>query len=417
VVSTRLNIPTSGDVDKGFVYDPATDRMALTSYAAAGDGSQLASLPYLMAAVADYNDVSTGTLTVLSLGSSVGAGAALANPSTDAPGAYFTTALAAKLNKLGNYTIQHYNGSVNGHVFADAQADYVTAKASATGTKVVVPLVFGMNDGRSDSYHSGQTYPGVLAYTRQIAADIRKDHADPVLFTTPHPHTGRMTWTTTSPIVYPASGVMTPDSTTAQSIKSITIASGRTINVSYRHLRVNRMIRRVGAELGITVIDAETYWFEAVADRGEDALFASTENVHPNLLGHQLSYWAAIDHWVKGFDSSKVVANVAPTPQVVWTELFNVQIASPIHLTFIDQQYAVLLIRAAHGGVAARHAEAYLCLGDNNGGTGSGVRVAAMGQLLGNVVTVSTSGYDVVITPNFNGATVAYTMIQGYPLP
>ena len=44
----------SSALSNNFVYDPATDRMALTSYAAAGDGSQLASLPYLMAAVADY---------------------------------------------------------------------------------------------------------------------------------------------------------------------------------------------------------------------------------------------------------------------------------------------------------------------------------------------------------------------------
>jgi hypothetical protein len=387
-----------------------------------GSGDLLASLPYFAAAMADYNDNTAATLTVLSLGSSVGQGGGLSDPTNQAPGAYFTSVLNAKLNKLGNYTIQHYNGCQNGTAMADLPANWNTAIAAATGTTVIVPIFMGMNDGLSPSYHSGQTYPGARTFIKQITQTIRKAHADPVFFTTPHPNSALITWSLgggPGSSSYPAAGVQKPDATTAQSIKTITTVSGASVAVSYRHLRHNELVRRTCAEVGVTCIDAERYWFEAIAANGEAALFGTGETVHPNLLGHQLSYWAAIDDWARSFETAHT-ESTPPNPigPLQYDELYNIQIASPLHITtFIDQQYGILSIRAAHGGVAARQVSTYLCLGDYNGGTGSGVRIVQLGTLAGNLFTVSTSGYDVVVTVVFDGTTVAWTLFNGFPLP
>jgi len=380
--------------------------------------SIIGSLPYLYQAITNYNDYTVGTVSVISIGSSVGVGATLASPSTQAPGAYFTTALSGLLNKLGNVTLTHYNQCVSGHAFASGPTDWPTAYAAATGTRAVVPIIYGMNDGFSDLYHNGQTLAGVVTFIRQIVAAIRANHCDPVLFTTPHPHSTRTTWTASLGIIYPSAGQMIPNDTTAQSIKTITTAQGASVPASYRHLRVNEMIRRAGAELGVVVIDAERCWFDALASYSEDLLFDPGEYAHPNLLGHQLSYQKAIDRWVTSVGLSKVLSATPPAASRIEEEYFNVQIASPISVyTLADKQYATLLVRARHPGFGGNHAtRLFLVLGES----ATGGRVLALGTLQGlgsDMVTASVSGGVLKLTAVFDGTDIAYTLINGYPLP
>lgn len=379
----------------------------------------LSTLPQFVAAVTSYDDFAATTLSIVSVGSSVGAGSTLASPSTDAPSAYLATALNAVVNKLGNITFEHVNGCVGGHAFADGEADYATAAATATGTVKLVPVVFGMNDGNTDLYHNGQTYPGVRTFIRQLVADVVADEADPIVFTTPHPHTGRQTWTASLGNAYPSGGRVPADNTGA-SIVNITTSSGATVPASYRHLRVNEMIRRACAELGACVIDAERYWFEAVAKHGEDALFDVGEIVHPNLLGHQLSYHAAIDQFVQAFDAARLVTTAPPPANITTDEQFNVFIANPLSIrTLKDKEYGLLLVRARHSGFGGSHAaHAFLVLGES---AGSGGRVLDLGGIQGggsnDLVTVSiASGGVVTLTAVIDGTDIAWTYTRGFPL-
>jgi hypothetical protein len=76
------------------------------------------------------------------------------------------------------------------------------------------------------------------------------------------------------------------------------LANGILIPVSQRHLEINKLMRQAATESGASLIDVEKYWFEAVSAKGENALYDTGETVHPNLLGHQLSYQKAIDDFL-----------------------------------------------------------------------------------------------------------------------
>ena len=87
---------------------------------------------------------------------------------------------------------------------------------------------------------------------------------------------------------------------------------GVEVPASYRHLRVNESLRRIAADTGAVLVDAEKYWLRAVATYGLAALFNTNEYAHPNLLGHQQSYWLAIDELVNSFSRASLQA--APSP-------------------------------------------------------------------------------------------------------
>lgn len=82
------------------------------------------------------------------------------------------------------------------------------------------------------------------------------------------------------------------------------LGNGILIPVSQRHLHINQLMRQAALEAGCAVIDVERYWFEAVSAQGEAALFNAGETVHPNLLGHQLSYQKAINEFLLSLAAS-----------------------------------------------------------------------------------------------------------------
>lgn len=256
-----------------------------------------ASLPRLAKAIATQNDDSPSPMRVISLGSSVGRGSGTDAPGlTGAPGAVLTNRLNDTFDLLGNLSFVHTEGSVNGHAMSNALSDYATAKTSAGGAPILVAVFMGMNDGGGAQYHTGQTLPGIKTQMLKLIKEVQLDGADIVFYTSPHPNTSTYDFTFGGPYTYPGSYI--PDGTAAK-LTEDWVGNGDPFPQSYRHYRVNQMMRYVAAESGCLVVDAERFWFEAVSSLGNDALYNAVETVHPNTTGHEQSYGLATDDLVK----------------------------------------------------------------------------------------------------------------------
>lgn len=254
-----------------------------------------AALPELFAALTGYDDnTDLPTIRVTGTGSSIGLGQQTPGvflPDAQTPSGRFAARLQQALTP-GNVTITHTNRSVGGAALDSFDDQYVLAAGDAP---TVLWTTWGFNDGRSLNYNARQTYAQVETLLQTTCQQAITDGRDVVIATTPHPHPVNATWTTGEAITYPAAGVMIPDGTVAQSVVARDVlGDGAPLPVSYRHLRVNQVLRKVAGELGCGLVDAEHHWFLALRDEGPDVLFADTD-YHLNLLGHQLTYWAAID--------------------------------------------------------------------------------------------------------------------------
>ena len=228
------------------------------------------------------------------LGSSVGAGATLQDPARDAPVAWFTRSLQRRVGggALARWTT--VNGSVNGSTIHDGVArDW---PALARSHPDIVVLAYGMNDGAPAQFDTGETYNGSMRDLATLVEEIRASGAVPVLLTSPSPHTVRFNW---APPAGPTAKQWSSIDTT-HPVRQVDVPGYGIAPESTRHAAVDAGIREVAASLGVDLIDVEPYWLRAVATYGQDPLFNRTEFVHPDLLGHALSYHAAIDAWTAG---------------------------------------------------------------------------------------------------------------------
>lgn len=371
--------------------DPQKDIKARTNSAS------VASLPRFIRKLEQYNEASAPTINITCLGSSVGNGATLPTPSTQAPVQKFGQRIEEKLNKLGTINFNTTNYSVNGSTLSGGVLTDFDLMLSGLGTSPdLLLLAYGMNDSAASLYNTGQTYPFVYTNTVELVRRARENDCDVVIMTTPHVHTERSATTSfalnatlrclypeasfihtgssdisftaatnridapTGKFTNPAFGFgievgrvinvsgtvsnngdytiasvdpsgdfitvlesLVDESNTSATIKRIAIqgeeltpttansapivdaiGDGRTIPISHRHYRVNQAMRRAAVDLGVPLIDVEYYWFKAVAENGQDALFNAGEFNHPNLLGHQLSYWQAIYDFVDSLSES-----------------------------------------------------------------------------------------------------------------
>lgn len=228
--------------------------------------------------------ISSGSpITVFGLGSSVGVGLTLPDPSTQAPPGY----LAQKLGRLSPGGATATNLSVDGSVASEGINIY--RRYVKQNHPTVLILAYGMNDGRPDAYNSGQTFPGAIKALREIATEAIEDGTTVLIATTPSPHMGRADFRLPSdvPLTYPkARGALTPPSP-AVNVNGVTFSS--------RHDHYNKEVKKLALALKVDVLDVVPSWTAAVAMEGEDKLFDPRETVHPNLAGHAASYWAAID--------------------------------------------------------------------------------------------------------------------------
>ena len=247
------------------------------------------------------------TLQVAGFGSSVGAGAAL-DDAAQAPVSYFASQLP-KAFALANVKAVGDNRSVNGSILSQFLSDVPKGNWEtyvSTGKKAnVVLLAYGMNDGFPAIYNAAQ--PPYFFYSQLLAVVklIKDSGAEPIIMTSPHP-LSTAGWSMPPGIdqTYPslvkapvAPETMIPSASTSVVMQD-PLGSGILIPVSQRHFEINKLMRQAAAESGASLIDVEKYWFEAVSARGERALYGTGETVHPNLLGHQLSYQKAIDDFL-----------------------------------------------------------------------------------------------------------------------
>ncbi|MFA5206231.1 MAG: SGNH/GDSL hydrolase family protein [Lentisphaeria bacterium] len=280
-----------------------------TAVSAAAPGQPPAPLSHL-ASLLKLRNSQPVTITIVGFGSSVGVGATLPDPAVQAPVKYLGARLKAAFPAAKKLEVVCDNRSLNGSILSQFLNDVPTGNWNAylkEGKKpTLVVFAYGMNDGFPAMYNASQPPP---FFRSQLVAAIRLVQAagaDPVILTSPHP-ISTVAWAmpATYRQAYPTAvpAPVGPEQMSPPASRSVVLqdplGTGRRIPVSVRHLHLNQLMREVARETGCAVIDAERCWFEAVAARGGDAaLFNAGETVHPNLLGHQVSYQQAIDQFV-----------------------------------------------------------------------------------------------------------------------
>lgn len=253
-------------------------------------------------------------------GSSVGNGATIGgNSSPNTPVAKFFEHFQRTVNKAGIYPFEYSNKSVDGSNINDfLNREWPSTVATGVFPDLAV-FAYGMNDFPSAQYNAGMTFGanGFKQRLRNAIQKVRDAGGDVVLLTTPHPNIEEYSWELPSSIdmVWPqfaakpvAGDVLIPP--VSQSNVSFDFM-GKRITQGVRFLRGNDAMREVAVEMGCVLIDVEKYWFEAVGKYGNVLLFdrvPAMQTVHPNLLGHQQSYWRAIEEFFNNVDSSGWIA-------------------------------------------------------------------------------------------------------------
>jgi len=356
--------------------------------------SPLSFMPNFASKFVNYVQGSGAAIRIVGQGSSVGVGATLPDPATQAPVNRLGIRINQTLDKLGIHPFTVNNQSVNGSTLNDGLSIFAST---------ILPLqpdlvfdAFGMNDGMPAQFNSGETFGriGELLRSRIIAA--QEAGVDVLLTTTPHPHTGRVNWSLPAeiPMYYPAyMAPPVPESAlipaAANSSVMIPWHDGM-VPASHRHLRVNEVIRNVAAETGCLVLDVEKYWFDALLVHELDDLFLPGEYVHPNLLGHKLSYWAAIEDLVAAFEAD-YSSGAYRAPSNVLRRFYD--LSAPTPLATVRRGGARLFYMASQSGIGLQVGEAIVR------NDGANVAVTTLGTNGPAVVTVDGAGSQIRFTP------------------
>lgn len=285
----------------------------------AASGASQGLFPLLMDKLTKYRHGVSGFQNVFrayGFGSSVEVGATLPDPATQAPIAKFFEYLNGTVNKQGIYPLSFVNKGVNG----SAINDFLLTQWPAVVAEGVYPdialFVYGMNDFPTALYNAGQTFSdnGFKQRLRTAIRKVRDAGGDVVLTTTPHPYIANyswsmppavsQTWPSASPAPVSDENIIPPAS---ESVVEF-VWNGIKIKAGVRFLRGNDAIRQIAVEMGCVLIDVEKYWFDAVAKYGESALFNVGQTVHPNLFGHQKSYWLAFEEFFANVDRNGWIA-------------------------------------------------------------------------------------------------------------
>lgn len=273
-------------------------------------GASVALFPRLMNKLSAYrhgNQAYQKVFNFVGFGSSVGVGATLPDPTSQAPVARFFEYFNSYLNSARIYPLQFKNYSVNGSFISGFTTPFNQSIQDGSSPDLAL-FIYGMNDFAPAGYNAGQTFGGANGFSKRLEDAIIKVQAaggDVVLVTTPHPHSGRMDhslppsvdmlWPSHASAPVADENVIPPVS---DAIKTINW-NGVDIQADHRFLRGNDAIRKTAVKMKVLLIDAEKYWFDAVSKYGEDALFDIGQINHPNELGHENSFCAAFIDFFK----------------------------------------------------------------------------------------------------------------------
>ncbi|EFO1692168.1 SGNH/GDSL hydrolase family protein [Escherichia coli] len=291
----------------------------------AASGSSQALFPNFVNKLTAYRHGVSGYQNLFRLygfGSSVGGGATLPDPATQAPVAKFFEYMNDTLNKQRIYPINFTNKSVNGSTINNFIVNQWPEVVAEGIYPDIALFIYGMNDFPTAQYNAGQTFNenGFKQRLRNAINLVREAGGDVVLTTTPHPNISEYSWSMPAGISqiwpsYSPAPVSDNDIIPSDANSNVTFEwNGVNIQAGVRFLRGNDAIRKIAVEMGCVLIDVEKYWFDAVAKYGETALFDRTpeiQTVHPNLLGHQQSYWLAFEDFFRNLDRNGWIPAVA----------------------------------------------------------------------------------------------------------
>lgn len=299
------------DIETGVSNSAAIARFA--------SGASQALFPLLMAKLTKYRHGVDGfqkEFIIHGYGSSVSNGATLPSPATQTPVAKFFEHFNRTVNRGGIYPLRFVNKSVDG----SAINHFLTREWPATEASGEFPdlavFAYGMNDFPSAQYNAGVTFGdnGFRQRLKTAIQRVRDRGGDVVILTTPHPYIENYSWSLPDSIdmVWPkfaakpvADEVLIPP--VSESNVKFKYA-GVEITQGVRFLRGNDIMREVAVEMGCVLLDAERYWFAAVAKYGNSGLYNPGQLVHPNLFGHQQSYWRAIEEFFDNVDACGWIA-------------------------------------------------------------------------------------------------------------
>lgn len=365
----------------------------------------MAFLPFLDSRLNGQREGATAAIRIVGQGNSVGAGASLPDPSAQAPVARLTQRLGQTLDKLNIYDFVADNRAQSQMTMNTALGQFRADIASLGATLVFD--VFGMDDGLTAHFNGTEGYDNMAEALRLRILAARDGGADVLLSTTPHPHPTRIGWSMPNGVamVYPtfiaapvADSALLPS--LANSVVEIPWRNGSVL-ASYRHCRVNAMIRRVAAELGCLVLDVEKYWFDALLDYLPDALFGVGESINPNLLGHQLSYWAAIEDFVASFEADYSSGGYAPT-RAALRRFHN--IGEPTVLAQAARGGGRLFFMAYQNGIGFQTGEYVF------GNNGTSLSVALLGATGPGVITFDGAGQSLRALPVAGNTDLAFSI-------
>lgn len=322
--SLTKEILGSSEIPGSSLVNTETGRDIGSSVRAASGVSQ-ALFPKLMNKLTAYRHGVSGyqdLFRAYGFGSSVEVGATLPDPATQAPIAKFFECLNKTVNKQGIYPLTFENRGVNGSSINNFIVNQWPGVVAEGVYPDIALFVYGINDFPTANYNAGQTFNenGFKQRLRTAINLVREAGGDVVLTTTPHPNIGEYSWSMPPSVnqVWPSFSplpVSDEDIIPSAAESNVTFEwNGVNIQAGVRFLRGNDAIRQIAVEMGCVLIDVEKYWFDAVAKYGETALFNRTpeiQTVHPNLLGHQQSYWLAFEEFFANMDKTGWIPPVA----------------------------------------------------------------------------------------------------------
>ncbi len=212
------------------------------------------------------------------------------------------------------------NWAHGGHVQSQAAGQWDEAMAADPDTPVFMLFDgFGMNDMQMAAYNSGQLSPvfygAPIYYEAEVIARLESGVQYYVATTSPHDNTEKMSYSFGGNSMgwpYAKAAPVALDEIVPPLASSVTPAkdwTGRGIlrpgNTRGEH--VNELIRNTLRRLHnspkyrgrVFLLDAEWAWFRyGVEQHTLTELYGPNEIVHPNLLGHQLSYQRCISEFV-----------------------------------------------------------------------------------------------------------------------
>jgi hypothetical protein len=258
-----------------------------------------------------FNKLRSGSEVYLcGFGCSVEAGAATPDPATQAPSADLYARLKAELGSLAS-NLKHQNFSFSGASLADFGLQWASAQVAVGGKIGLCTIGFNMIHSSPNQYNQGMGRQALEPRLVGAITTIRQAGADVILYTSPHEHTGRTVHSINGgPMVYPtvhnppvldepdpqqpSVPFMVPPR--SQSTRAIHDGIARE---AVRMADCNGAYVAIGRDLVVPVIDAGAAWIEALRTFSVDQLYDANEFYHPNLVGHQLSFHARNERFVK----------------------------------------------------------------------------------------------------------------------